>query len=1675
MILFFILYNLFSLSPSSFISQNLSHIKSFLYFLIYREGSGDECVLEYDEMSIGIHELNLDEHVNGIGVLHAIVGRQLEDILIDSENTERFQQKMGLLSYIGINLNRSSVYGSVLEIAGASIPENERTLEVLRYLLSLGADPNSFLNAYRMVSQKEAIGMHNFIKDHVARTLICPLRTCIEVCNYQSALILIQHQASVDEIVDEGNSIFMYLLLKLSQKEDVSSEKEEVILALIDEILQRNPNLMLQNIRGQTLLHFLSPYYLWQNQPLKALVKKRVDDFLFKNPLDRSSERIQDSQGLFMNGSASEYSTSILKEYPFYQPYAFHGFNKVKPLPILLKHLSCLSDPLDVLLCVYRMCPRVENPKNELRPHALVDHVKELLGGYFSENRISVSKFLFDFEQLKIPYDDLILYSMGFLHQNEGAFTFCFKLLFSIQKTVSIESLSDRSLFFLSLLNERGDAIDLQKLSDSILQKNEYSYPVILLLSEEQVIQVLVYLNKKGYDSALYNPRNIIPRMIEMELYRRVGKVLGRNRRHLYQKNCEEIQAVQLKMQQDMISISELSDILKRRGVSVFDLPLKKEVYGRSIVLCVDGQQYSLKIKKKEEESFLDGAVINWRLQKSCSVIARQFELSELVRIEPCLFDELVSLIQSQKEFENVEFEPVACLIVTKHQNYYDYLFQPQQTQEGYQEPSQIQLREKKFFAGLRQSMYDYSSLAYDNLFLSDLTSNSHGESRSYDFATYLIMNDVWNHGAGVFQDILYGCHISNISTQGLRDLGNLLKVKERDSQQSYLDRLSPEDKKIFDCLSEGEKQEGALAEYTRTLSEHLFAHYVVFLCFIKENIENFYYMTEDKFQYLIEENILSPFCDIHLSEGLTQDEYEYLRGAIYNFFSPLIKEDWCLFKDVPDSIKDVISRETARDFPLQNVFTGFARLLSLVNLKEAQGHLCLLNREENRSALRHYEDKEMEKGVYFFHKMSLTDEKFVVSFVLKNQHSLSQYLLVYSDNLHEILDNFEKKFFSSTGSYFIEDVFVPLLRYMMIELIKKSRLDDLLDVLKYIRYKNIQKKVFNHAFLYQWIQCSQGRYWNILEENIEITPKELFYFRKVYWRYVTITDLSFFKFLLKKIKENSSENNGEFYWLLSNSTWENVVQDEVILDDMMQHQEDIHHIPHASSAVCVFKAILERLMQNQLAVPAFWLDRNVARYEYFLAFIQCIEDQKKDIKKCLLTFKEKVSLNLLKDHFDMVSPYFDVDQLNHLMQIKLDQGFTLLDFQALELLLRIRYIEDQKKCFRKLLLKASDCVYFKLLQKCTKEVSLYISFDQLSHLSEFDIDCESYLFLDQYNPDFLNQLYMGSHFFMTLFSSSFPCQGHLDPRRQVVLSMKKNEIAIFNPSYKSFFLENILFKTFFRSLFFLNLDEIRGWVQNIFTFSEKKQFLLKLAKVEGNSFKERVDLVSGVLLEQMIAIEGGEVLKWIFSLRLMKEKEGREGHSKILLKTFLKTQIMDDSLKNTLSYILLQWEEIGFQECFDRRTVWGHLFLKRDVFNSKSRFFSVFLSKFSLVCDSLFLDQDLKAELLVQVRRFIFKSEYQVRHKIETDFIDVREIISRFLILTLKLGEFVSKQSLLKEGNLSYESVLGYLFLGRSLSSHPIRIFDVNKRQASSFFDKGRILERSQTSLMMLTHSLSA
>lgn len=384
-------------------------------------------------------------------------------------------------------------------------------------------------------------------------------------------------------------------------------------------------------------------------------------------------------------------------------------------------------------------------------------------------------------------------------------------------------------------------------------------------------------------------------------------------------------------MQQKIVS-HEIKDPMELPSLLGFSTPLQKieyQIEGRSIYFTHEGQQFILKMRTsddKDKTDFLDGAVITFAYHNHYHAITREYGHATYLKLSKKLTLTLEEQIKEKNsKFSHMSLTSEACLWT--HSDYFSYLLKEPTPTQLQQPPAKQMENFESFLEKLKVNIHDYAQLAHQGLFFNGIGSYSHDrrEDRDYDHAVFLDLMDALIHGEGVIDDLKEGLLDANFSEKGIRDLGNLLKIKFMEK------RYDKDHNQLFYSLSSNKQSHTLFMNYPRTLIEHMSVSYKAILVYLQMNETVQKNLDETSFFNYIFQFLIEPFYQEHLEKYSVLHLKEHL---IY-VMRPLIKKDWELFSQYPLTLYHVITKSLARDFVLQNFYAGISHFVSIQALLE--------------------------------------------------------------------------------------------------------------------------------------------------------------------------------------------------------------------------------------------------------------------------------------------------------------------------------------------------------------------------------------------------------------------------------------------------------------------------------------------------------------------------------------------------------------------------------------------------------------------------------------------------------------------------------------------------------------------------------------------------------------------
>lgn len=862
-----------------------------------------------------------------------------------------------------------------------------------------------------------------------------------------------------ERLNDKGQNIFMFFLDNL-RKKNISFQS---IRKILQKFILSGASLWQQDNEGETAFSILNNSQ-WNSIDLQKKCLEEVNSFLKNNSPLPFHYLLQNFKGEPTGASLCQSKkkrkdhkkTSILLEDPLFEP-------SYQNTHFLLSHVEKRETMIEFFLNVARVCPVIETAKSEMRQQSTVHHLVEILCSkkeWFSQ--IKAQGFWKQYTSEEIPYDALIWLFIIVLQRKdltEKQRFFCIEVLKEVKK-LNTSWLSEQAQVYLSLIKEEEESfgeLDIKKVIQAIIN-GENLFIIILGLREDQAEQLQVQWVEKGVGIPFYNPRNVVLRASFLALQQACSSAYGKKEYPLYQKRMQCIQKEKEQMQDNKVMVSSSEEILKLMGQEAIENK-EGEVEGRSFYLNTKQGQIVVKFETNSDDEkgmFIDGALINYGHHQKINPICDVYGLARAVQLSDEFFETIKGRIQQQEKFKKSIIENNA--VVFFHPNYQDRILKERRKGEKAETSAEGLVNKMETFKKrLVKNLEDYLDLANSGLLFEDLTSYSHGvgldgEKRSYDEAVYLDVIDIRNHGKGTITDLVEGVKDSNLGIHGFVDPGNIFQA------QVHTESYNKDNKKLFEKISEKEKERRFLVQYSKVFMGYLQSHYVSWLVFLTENSNllnslETVDLVEETFQLIIQ-----PFIEKMLSSYNNEHGVSYLKKIIY----PLIYEDMTYLLKFNKYVGYPILRDRIRDFCLQNVFTACSFLVSLLNL-EVKGVSIVIpqmtpnnivkaqtRREKNRKILMEYVRQKNTKKL-IQNKSILIEEIFWMKeyYLFKGQ---TEYLIVLIDIAPKVFTNINEE----EVKYLFRSIY-----FWKKELILDAIFFNNLEVIQYI-YKKDKELILN-------------------------------------------------------------------------------------------------------------------------------------------------------------------------------------------------------------------------------------------------------------------------------------------------------------------------------------------------------------------------------------------------------------------------------------------------------------------------------------------------------------------------------------------------------------------------------------------------------------------------------------
>ena len=398
----------------------------------------------------------------------------------------------------------------------------------------------------------------------------------------------------------------------------------------------------------------------------------------------------------------------------------------------------------------------------------------------------------------------------------------------------------------------------------------------------------------------------------------KVGSYLKKLKEHE-----ERVLAKREKLETSSQQVSSFQDLVKILSPTFPDIPTEDElkdnirVNGRSVSFIINGEEYILKVRKKNEDMY-DHAEIACGLDIQGSDIQDNYgavfygHMGEDVKnfVHRLICDKGKNPRISLKECDLTE---KAVLFKVKHAHYFDYLSDPDI-------PFDI------FKSGLKKTMEQaFRFMTEDGLFMETLSDIAHDECRPGIFLPMIYFLDYMNGiFLGTFLNLIDSFKTVDACSEGVRDLGNALRILIKKNMafsktyQTYLMELydqmkkDGEEKDVDEMILIDNMQE-ALAHTMMTAS-------LLFFIRLSDHPEELWPMTPEQFVENLEEVLIEPFVRICGCEG----GLETLRP----FYQDMLKKDFEDFKLFPQHFEQTSSVFRQGDLSRNNYYQSFYKLI---------------------------------------------------------------------------------------------------------------------------------------------------------------------------------------------------------------------------------------------------------------------------------------------------------------------------------------------------------------------------------------------------------------------------------------------------------------------------------------------------------------------------------------------------------------------------------------------------------------------------------------------------------------------------------------------------------------------------------------------------------------------------
>ena len=431
-----------------------------------------------------------------------------------------------------------------------------------------------------------------------------------------------------------------------------------------------------------------------------------------------------------------------------------------------------------------------------------------------------------------------------------------------------------------------------------------------LLLNEMGTLPVL----RPDFKNGVYrNMQALMRTVMRWNVGSYLKKVKAHEQQILKRREALENHSQKVSSFQDVLKILDPS---KENIVGEDELMKHIKVNGRSVSFVVDGEEYILKVRKKNED-MRDHAEISCGLRDGAWGIKDNYGSVAYGVLEPSIQHFVHSLILDRSKNPRIslkedELTEHAVLFKVKHTHYFEYLSDPE-------------IPFDKFKIGLKKTMEQaFRYMREQGRLMETLSDIAHDKSRPGIFLPMVYFLDYVNGVfLGTFLKIIDSCKTVDACEEGLRDLGNILTtiIKKNMafsvSYATYLENLHDQMKKDG---QENELEDMILIDNMQEALGHtLMIGSILMLIRLSDHPGELEKMTGEQFLADLEEVLILPFVKIcGLREGV---------DALRPFYRDMLIKDFEDFKANPHHLEYASSIFRHGDLSRNNYYQSFYQL----------------------------------------------------------------------------------------------------------------------------------------------------------------------------------------------------------------------------------------------------------------------------------------------------------------------------------------------------------------------------------------------------------------------------------------------------------------------------------------------------------------------------------------------------------------------------------------------------------------------------------------------------------------------------------------------------------------------------------------------------------------------------